>query len=101
VLLLPLLKFVATLTAAIFAGAAVYINLVEHPARMTLDTKSAALQWATSYSRATWMQAPLALLSLVTGLASWLLGGGIGWAMSWPTTGWASANPPHARSDHP
>jgi hypothetical protein len=26
------------------------------------------------------MQAPLALVSLLTGLASWLLGGGIGWA---------------------
>ena len=81
-LLLPLLKFIAVLAAAIFAGAAVYINLVEHPARMTLDTKSAALEWATSYSRATWMQAPLALLSLFAGLASWLLGGGIGWAIA-------------------
>jgi hypothetical protein len=28
------------------------------------------------------MQAPLALLSLVTGAASWLLGGGLGWAIA-------------------
>ena len=80
--MLLLLKFIATLTATIFAGAALYINFVEHPARMTLDTKSAALEWATSYSRATWMQAPLALLSLFAGLGSWWLGGGIGRAIA-------------------
>jgi hypothetical protein len=36
-------------------------------------------QWAPSYRRATRMQAPLALLSLVAGIGSWLLGGGFGW----------------------
>ncbi len=50
-----------------------YVNFAEHPARMTLDTRFAAAQWAPSYRRATWMQAPLALLSLVAGLGSWLL----------------------------
>jgi len=53
VFLLSLLKFIAILTATIFTGAALYINLVEHSARMTLNTKSAALEWATSYARAT------------------------------------------------
>ena len=75
------LKFLALLTASVFAGAALYINLVEHPARMALDTKSAAMEWAPSYARATWMQAPLALISLVTGLGAWLMGGGVGWAL--------------------
>jgi len=55
--MLALLKLIATLAASIFAGAALYINLVEHPARMTLDTRSAAMEWAPSYARATWMQA--------------------------------------------
>ena len=77
-----LLELIATLTAGLFAGAALYINLVEHPARMTLETKSAATEWGTSYSRATWMQAPLALLSLFAGLASWWLSGRIGWAVA-------------------
>jgi hypothetical protein len=77
-----LLKFVATFAAALFAGAALYINVAEHPARMMLDTRLAAAQWAPSYRRATWMQAPLALLSLVTGIASWYLGGGLGWAIA-------------------
>ena len=80
--LLLLLKFIAALTAGLFAGAALYINLVEHPARMTLETKSAATEWGTSYSRATRMQAPLALLSLFAGLASWWLSGRVGWAVA-------------------
>jgi divalent metal cation (Fe/Co/Zn/Cd) transporter len=80
--MLHVIEFIATMSAAIFAGAALYINLVEHPARMLLDTKSAALEWAPSYRRATWMQAPLALVSLVAGLASWWLGGHVGWAIA-------------------
>jgi hypothetical protein len=80
--MLHVLEFIATISAAIFAGAALYINLVEHPARMQLDTRSAALEWAPSYRRATWMQAPLAMVSLVAGVASWWLGGGIGWAIA-------------------
>jgi Domain of unknown function (DUF1772) len=80
--MLVVLKFIAIITAALFAGAALYINVAEHPARMQLDTRYAAAQWAPSYRRATWMQAPLALLSLVAGLGSWLLGGGVGWAIA-------------------
>ena len=76
------LKFLAIFTASVFAGAALYVSLVEHPARMTLDTKAAAMEWAPSYARGTWMQAPLALLSLVTGLGSSLLGAGNGWAVA-------------------
>src|SRR5258707_595612 len=80
-MLVPL-KVIATFSAAMFAGAALYVNVAEHPARMTLDTRFAAVQWAPSYRRATWMQAPLALLSLVAGLGSWFLGGGLGWAIA-------------------
>jgi hypothetical protein len=80
--MLVALKFIATLSAATFAGAALYVNLVEHPARMTLDTRAAVLEWAPAYARGTWMQAPLALLSLVAGLGAWLLGGGVGWALA-------------------
>lgn len=79
---LVLLKLTAIIAAALFAGAALYINVAEHPARMTLDTRFAVAQWAPSYRRATWMQAPLALLSLVTGLGSWSLGAGSGWAVA-------------------
>jgi hypothetical protein len=78
--MLRLVEFIATMTAAIFAGAALYINLVEHPARMGLGTTAAMLQWAPSYRRATWMQAPLALISFVSGLASAWMGAGLAWA---------------------
>ncbi len=80
--MLTAFEFAATFTAALFAGAGLYINVAEHPARMSLDTRVAAAQWAPSYRRATWMQAPLALLSLLAGVSSWLLGGGIGWAIA-------------------
>ena len=81
-MLIPLLEFIATLAAALFAGAALYINVAEHPARMGLETRMAALQWAPSYKRATWLQAPLAMLSLLCGVAVWLLGGGRGWLVA-------------------
>jgi hypothetical protein len=80
--MLVALKFLAILTASVFAGAALYVSLVEHPARMTLDTKAAAMEWAPSYARGTLMQAPLALLSLLTGLGAWLLGAGVAWGVA-------------------
>jgi Domain of unknown function (DUF1772) len=64
---------------AIFAGAAIYINFVEHPARMSCGTQIAAVVWAPSYKRATVMQAPLAVVSCLTGISTWLLGGGSIW----------------------
>jgi uncharacterized membrane protein len=77
--MLHVAQFVAVLCCTVFAGAALYINLVEHPARMGCDTRTAAMVWAPSYKRATAMQAPLALLSFFAGVAAWLLGGGIMW----------------------
>jgi len=76
------LEFIAVLSAALFAGASLYINVVEHPARMGLETQVAALQWAPSYKRATWLQAPLALFSFLCGGALWLLGAGGGWLVA-------------------
>ena len=72
-------QFLATLCCTLFAGAAIYINLVEHPARMSRDTKTAATVWAPSYKRGTMMQAPLAVLSFLSGVMAWLLGGGMMW----------------------
>lgn len=73
------LQLIATLSAALFAGAALYINVAEHPARMMLDTKSAVIQWAPSYHRATWLQAPLALVSFVSGVAVALMSSSLIW----------------------
>jgi hypothetical protein len=72
--LVSTLELAAALTGALFAGAALYISVAEHPARMGLETRAAALQWAPSYMRATWLQAPLAVVSLVCGVAALLVG---------------------------
>lgn len=73
------LQFLALFATALFAGAALYINLVEHPARMRLPPgAAAAAQWAPSYARATWMQAPLTLLGCVAGLGVWFPGRRLG-----------------------
>ena len=77
-----MLELLAVLSAALFAGAALYINVVEHPARMGLETRVAAMQWAPSYKRATWLQARLAVLSLLCGIGAWLLGAGIAWLVA-------------------
>jgi hypothetical protein len=75
-------QFVAALCSSIFAGAALYINLVEHAARMSLDTPAAFAHWAPSYRRATIMQAPLAIVAFLAALTSWLLGAGFAWAVA-------------------
>jgi hypothetical protein len=49
---------------------------------MRLETSLAARQWAPSYQRATWMQAPLALLSFIAGVGAWLGGGGVAWLIA-------------------
>jgi len=80
--MLAVFDFVAALATALFAGAAIYINLVEHPARMVCSTEIAATVWAPSYRRATVMQASLAILGFLAGLAAWLLGAPIMWLVA-------------------
>ena len=77
--MLAVFQFLAVLCCILFAGAAIYINLVEHPARMGCDTKTAATVWAPSYKKATVMQAPLAAVSFLAGVGAWLFGGGLLW----------------------
>jgi len=69
----------AVLACAWFAGAALYINLVEHPARLSCGTELAARQWAPSYKRATVMQASLAVAATLAGAVRWLQTGRPAW----------------------
>jgi hypothetical protein len=61
----------AVVLATLFAGAALYISLVEHPARMGLEDAPQFAQWQPSYKRALPIQAGLAMLGGATGFLAW------------------------------
>ena len=83
--LATLAELKAALSAALFAGASVYINLVEHPARMQAGTQVALAEFAPSYHRATVTQVSLASVGFLSAQAAWrlrsdsrwLIGGGL------------------------
>ena len=67
-----LLGAVALSLASAFCGAATYINIAEHPARMLLDDRSALAQWRPSYAKAFNFQGGLAVFSGLAGHAKLL-----------------------------
>ncbi len=69
----------ATLATGVFAGAAVYVSLVEHPARMTGDTAHALMQWRPSYKRGAVMQASLAVAGTLLAALAWHASGAAIW----------------------
>jgi len=71
-----LLELIAALCTGLFAGAAIYVNLVEHPARLEPGTAAAVKQWRPSYRRATVMQASLAVAGFLSSVGAWLQGRG-------------------------
>lgn len=71
-----LLELVATLCAGLFAGAAIYITVVEHPARLECGTELAATVFGPSYRRAAAMQASLATVGVLAAIFAWAQGRG-------------------------
>jgi uncharacterized membrane protein len=72
-------EFVAVLSATLFAGAAIYINIAEHPARMECGTMLAATVFGPSYRRAAVMQIILAVAATIAGISAWFLAGSRLW----------------------
>ena len=66
-----LAELIATLSSGLFAGASVYINLVEHPARMETGIRPALTEFAPSYKRATVTQVSLASAGFSSALVAW------------------------------
>jgi hypothetical protein len=66
-----LIGHLALAVAALFTGAAFYVNFAEQPARMTLDDRSLLAEWKLAYSRGAVMQATLALVGFLLGAIAW------------------------------
>lgn len=79
--------------AAVFTGAAFYINAVEHPARMQLADGPLLTEWKPAYKRGTVMQGTIAIAGFLLGAASFALTGHVLWLggallmlANWPYT---------------
>jgi Domain of unknown function (DUF1772) len=72
-------EFVSLLACSLFTGAAVYLSIVEHPARMECGVEIAATEFPPSYHRASVMQVILAALGLLCSLLAWLAGATFWW----------------------
>jgi hypothetical protein len=67
-----MLAISALTLAALFSGAALYVLLAEHPARSRIAAEAQLVQWKSSYAHGAVMQASLAALAGLAGIAVWL-----------------------------
>ena len=71
---------IALAFAAAFAGAAIYVNWVEQPARLALDDEEALLsEWAPSDSRGVALLGAFALAAALAGFITWFESDDVRW----------------------
>jgi hypothetical protein len=83
--LMLVLQFLAITCSAVFAVAALYITLVEHPARLSAGVSVALLEFRPSYARASVLQVVMIILTCLCSFGlwfftrhwGWLIGGGL------------------------
>ena len=63
------------------AGAGLYVNGVEQPARLALDDAAMLKEWGPSDRRGVGLMAALALLATICGLSAWYEGGDVRFAI--------------------
>ena len=70
---ITIIEIVATLAAGTFFGAAIYINLAQHPATMAMGGEFAGKFFPPMYKRASTMQIALAVAGTLAGIAVWFV----------------------------
>ncbi len=74
------LEWIAILSAALFTAWAIYVTLVEHPARLAAGPAAGVAQFRPSYRRAAIYQASLAVICVLSAIAATIAGGDWVWA---------------------
>ena len=88
-----LIGHLALVVAALFTGAAFYVNLAEQPARLDLKDQPLLAEWKKAYKRGFAMQGSLAMVGFLLGTLAWwqtgklaFLAGALLILANWPWT---------------
>ena len=74
-----MIEIIATACSGIFAGAAIFVSAVQHPASLQVGATTSAKLFLPVYRRGAPMQAGLAVVGSLSGLLAWFSGSGALW----------------------